>query len=90
MFADQDLLMATALHPNHGISSFDFMAPHMKEEILKRVVQEMKALIRPETEGGDNSQGTMEPMEEQDDNRMDAFVELYRPAAPLQSDEEDL
>ena len=87
MFADQDLLMATALHPNHGISSFDFMAPHMKEEILERVVQEMKALIRPETEGGDNSQGTME---EQDDDRMDAFAELYRPAAPLQSDEEDL
>ena len=57
MFADQDLLIATALHPNHGISSFDFMAPHMNEEILERVCKEMKALIRPERGGkqpGDN------------------------------------
>ena len=29
MFADQDLLMATALHPNHSISSFKLMNPHM-------------------------------------------------------------
>lgn len=87
MFADQDLLMATALHPNHGISSFDFMAPHMKEEILESVVHEIKALITPENERESNSQGTME---EQEDDRMDAFAELYRAAAPLQSDEEDL
>ena len=46
----------------------------------------MKALIRPKR-GGGNSQGTME---EQDDDRMDAFAELYREAAPLPSDEEDL
>ena len=79
--------MATALYPNHGISSFDFMAPHMKDEALKRVVKEMKAIIRQETEGEDNSHGTIE---EQDHDSMDAFAELYTAVAPLQSDEEDL
>ena len=80
MFADWDLLMVSALHPNHGISSFDFMASHMKEEILQTVVQEMKALIRTETDGGENSQGATE---EQEDGRMDAFAGLYGAAASL-------
>ena len=71
MFADQDLLMATALHPNYGMSSFDFMAPHMNEEILERLVQEIRCSSGQR--GGGNSQGIME---EQDDDRMDAFAKL--------------
>ncbi|KAG0716599.1 hypothetical protein GWK47_009279 [Chionoecetes opilio] len=56
MFKDLDLLMASALHPNYGMTTFNSVAPNMKEEIFQRIVKEMKALIRQETEERDNSQ----------------------------------
>ncbi|KAG0717876.1 hypothetical protein GWK47_053584 [Chionoecetes opilio] len=49
MFKDLDLLMASALHPNYGMTTFNSVAPNMKEEIFQRIVKEMKALIRQET-----------------------------------------
>ncbi|KAG0730278.1 hypothetical protein GWK47_028558 [Chionoecetes opilio] len=32
MFKDLDLLMASALHPNYGMTTFNSVAPNMKEE----------------------------------------------------------
>ncbi|KAG0728881.1 hypothetical protein GWK47_003602 [Chionoecetes opilio] len=66
MFKDLDLLMASALHPNYGMTTFNSVAPNMKEEIFQRIVKEMKALIRQETEERDNSQD-MEAMEEHEE-----------------------
>ncbi|KAG0711775.1 hypothetical protein GWK47_019927 [Chionoecetes opilio] len=47
----------------------------MKEEIFQRIVKEMKALIRQETEERDNSQD-MEAMEEHEEVSADPFAEL--------------
>ncbi|KAG0714401.1 hypothetical protein GWK47_014212 [Chionoecetes opilio] len=66
MFKDLDLLMASALHPNYGMTTFNSVAPNMKEEIFQRIVKEMKALIRQETEERDNNQD-MEAMEEHEE-----------------------
>ncbi|KAG0728240.1 hypothetical protein GWK47_032899 [Chionoecetes opilio] len=85
MFKDLDLLMASALHPNYGMTTFNSVAPNMKEEIFQRIVKEMKALIRQETEERDNSQD-MEAMEEHEEVSADPFAEL---CDTTQADQED-
>ncbi|KAG0718733.1 Zinc finger BED domain-containing protein 4 [Chionoecetes opilio] len=84
MFKDLDLLMASALHPNYGMTTFNSVAPNMKEEIFQRIVKEMKALIRQETllEERDNSQ----EMEEHEEVSADPFAEL---CDTTQADQED-
>ncbi|KAG0710877.1 hypothetical protein GWK47_021878 [Chionoecetes opilio] len=57
----------------------------MKEEIFQRIVKEMKALIRQETEERDNSQD-METMEEHEEVSADPFAEL---CDTTQADQED-
>ncbi|KAG0728071.1 LON peptidase N-terminal domain and RING finger protein 3 [Chionoecetes opilio] len=57
----------------------------MKEEIFQRIVKEMKALIRQETEEKDNSQD-MEAMEEHEEVSADPFAEL---CDTTQADQED-
>ncbi|KAG0722413.1 hypothetical protein GWK47_006041 [Chionoecetes opilio] len=57
----------------------------MKEEIFQRIVKEMKALIRQETEERDNSQD-MEAMEEHEEVSADPFAEL---CDTTQADQED-
>ena len=75
MFKDLDLLMASALHPNYGITTFNSVAPGRKEEIFQRIVKEMKALIRDETEQRDNNHA-MEAMEKDEEVGADPFAEL--------------
>ncbi|KAG0705271.1 hypothetical protein GWK47_024528 [Chionoecetes opilio] len=82
---DLDLPMASALHPNYGMTTFNSVAPNMKEEIFQRIVKEMKALIREETEERDNSQD-MEAMEEHEEVSADPFAEL---CDTTQADQED-
>ncbi|KAG0715632.1 hypothetical protein GWK47_011487 [Chionoecetes opilio] len=40
MFKDLDLLMASALHPNYGMTTFNSVAPNMKEEIFQRIADQ--------------------------------------------------
>ncbi|KAG0720744.1 hypothetical protein GWK47_047855 [Chionoecetes opilio] len=72
-------------NPNYGMTTFNSVAPNMKEEIFQRIVKEMKALIRQETEERDNSQD-MEAMEEHEEVSADPFAEL---CDTTQADQED-
>ncbi|KAG0710148.1 Glucoside xylosyltransferase 1 [Chionoecetes opilio] len=69
----------------HLARTFNSVAPNMKEEIFQRIVKEMKALIRQETEERDNSQD-MEAMEEHEEVSADPFAEL---CDTTQADQED-
>ncbi|KAG0718153.1 hypothetical protein GWK47_053020 [Chionoecetes opilio] len=66
------------------MTTLNSVAPNMKEEIFQRIVKEMKALIRQETEERDNSQD-MEAMEEHEVSA-DPFAEL---CDTTQADQED-
>ncbi|KAG0712993.1 hypothetical protein GWK47_017225 [Chionoecetes opilio] len=67
------------------MTTFNSVTPNMKEEIFQRIVKEMKALIRQETEERDNSQD-MEAMEEHEEVSADPFAEL---CDTTQADQED-
>ncbi|KAG0718858.1 hypothetical protein GWK47_007454 [Chionoecetes opilio] len=69
LFADEDLLMATLTHPNHGPFMLKHVAPALEEDIKERLIREIVTSITPDPLPSSQSQDmvTEKPKEASDD-----------------------
>eukprot|EP00096_Caligus_rogercresseyi_P014048 TRINITY_DN6591_c0_g1_i1.p2 TRINITY_DN6591_c0_g1~~TRINITY_DN6591_c0_g1_i1.p2 ORF type:complete len:129 (+),score=38.84 TRINITY_DN6591_c0_g1_i1:1-387(+) len=69
LFNDEDLLMATLTHPNHGPFMLKHVAPALEEDIKKRLIREIVISIIPDTLPSSKSKDmvTEKPIEASDD-----------------------
>lgn len=66
LFEDDNLLMATALHPTFTSKALERIAPEKEEDIENRIVEELKAVIKPRAKVQQCHQGQLDATEPRD------------------------